>query len=77
MAADLEPQIYVDAATIAPDEGTANDLRYAADLITKYNDGAGVEKLQEAYDILTEVVPHFREAAKKTYCVRKRCGYER
>lgn len=66
LTADLEPQIYVDAATIAPDEGTSNDLRYAAELITKYNDGAGVETLQEAYDLLTEVVPHFREAAKNT-----------
>ncbi|MFC5469330.1 hypothetical protein ACFPPD_11410 [Cohnella suwonensis] len=66
MTADLEPQIYVEAATIAPDEGTANDLRYAAELITKYNDGAGVETLQEAYDILTEVISHFREAAKTT-----------
>jgi hypothetical protein len=64
MTTDLEPQIYVNAATIAPDEGTANDLRYAAELITKYNNGAGVEKLEEAYGILTEVVSHFREAAK-------------
>jgi hypothetical protein len=64
MTADLEPQIFVNAATIAPDEGTANDLRYAAELITKYDNGAGVETLEEAYGILTEVVSHFREAAR-------------
>ncbi len=63
MTADLEPQIYLKAASIAPDEGTANDLRNAAELIAKYNDGAGIETLQEAYGILTEVVSHFRETA--------------
>lgn len=64
MTADLEPRIFVNAATLAPDEGTSNDLRYAAELITKYNNGAGVETLGEAYGILIEVVSHFREAAK-------------
>lgn len=64
MTANLEPKIYLDAATIAPDEGTANDLRVAAELITKYNDGAWIDKLKEAYNILTQVVPHFHKAAK-------------
>ncbi|QMV41846.1 hypothetical protein [Cohnella cholangitidis] len=58
---DFNPQIYTDAAADAPDYGTANDLRYAAELITKFNDGAGVKTLQEAYDVLIQVIAHFRE----------------
>jgi len=65
MTANLEPQIFLDAATLAPDEGTANDLIFAAELIMRYNEGAGVETLQEAHDILAEVVLHFRGAARK------------
>jgi hypothetical protein len=61
MTADINPQIYIDAAADAPDYGTANDLRYAADLIERYNDGAGVETLQKAYDVLVQVITHFRE----------------
>ncbi|MFC5407438.1 hypothetical protein [Cohnella soli] len=66
MTTEFDPQIFIDAAVIAPDEGTANDLRYVASLITKYNDGATVKTLQEAYDIMTDVIPHFREATKNT-----------
>ncbi|CAH1216498.1 hypothetical protein PAECIP111893_04140 [Paenibacillus plantiphilus] len=61
MTADLDPQTFIDAATYAPDQGTSNELQYIAELIARYNDGAGVEVLLEATALLNEVIPHFRE----------------
>lgn len=61
MTAELDPQTFIDAAVYAPDNGTANELRYIAELITQYNDGADVKVLQEAAAILNEVIPHIRD----------------
>jgi hypothetical protein len=58
----LDPKIFKDAAIYAPDYGTVNELHYIAELITRYNDGAEVEVLHEAYDLLNELLPHMLDS---------------
>ncbi|CAI6083220.1 hypothetical protein [Cohnella sp. JJ-181] len=51
----LDPAVYKAWASTMYDDGAANDLLYAADLVEQYNHDGNVERLQEAAEIVGDV----------------------
>jgi hypothetical protein len=51
----LDPKVYEALTRVAPDNGAINDLLNVADLVTQFNDGAGIDTLREAAEIVNDV----------------------
>jgi hypothetical protein len=51
----LDPEVYEALSRASPDNGTTNDLLYVADLVTQFNEGAGVDTLRKAAEIVYDV----------------------